>query len=73
MNEGEKERVSRLEMLDELEEWELLAAHYTVVWAWQGETLYRGAFQEWESKCPGQRPYAQSAATTPLIMESIEA
>lgn len=31
----EKVRVARLEMVDELEEWELLAAHYCVVWAWR--------------------------------------
>lgn len=31
----EKARVAGLEMVDELEEWELLAAHYCVVWAWR--------------------------------------
>jgi [phosphatase 2A protein]-leucine-carboxy methyltransferase len=31
----EKERVSRCEMLDELEEWVLLARHYCVAWGWR--------------------------------------
>ena len=30
----ERERVARLEMLDEVEEWRLLARHYCVAWAW---------------------------------------
>ena len=34
-NEKEKERVAGLEMVDEVEEWELLAAHYCVVWGWR--------------------------------------
>ena len=33
--EGEKERVGRCEMLDELEEWRLLARHYCVAWGWR--------------------------------------
>ena len=37
VDEKEKERVGGLEMLDEVEEWELLAAHYAVVWGWRGE------------------------------------
>jgi len=32
----EKERLRVLEGLDEEEEWELLAGHYGVVWAWRG-------------------------------------
>lgn len=31
----EKARVAELEMVDEVEEWELLAAHYCVVWGWR--------------------------------------
>ncbi|KAI9847352.1 MAG: carboxy methyl transferase for protein phosphatase 2A [Thelocarpon superellum] len=33
--EGEKERVTRLEMLDEVEEWQMLAQHYCVAWGWR--------------------------------------
>ncbi|CCC08282.1 hypothetical protein SMACR_01830 [Sordaria macrospora] len=33
----EKERLDALEGLDEVEEWQLLAAHYIVVWGWRGE------------------------------------
>lgn len=32
----EKERVDRLEGLDEVEEWQMLARHYAVVWGWRG-------------------------------------
>ena len=41
----EKERVAGLEMVDEVEEWELLAGHYCVVWAWRGEG--EGLWEEW--------------------------
>ena len=41
----EKERVAELEMVDEVEEWELLAGHYCVVWAWRGEG--DGLWEEW--------------------------
>lgn len=32
---AEKERVAALEMVDEVEEWRLLAAHYCVAWGWR--------------------------------------
>jgi len=35
----ERERVERLEWLDEVEEWKLLASHYCVAWSWKGECL----------------------------------
>ncbi|KAI9765186.1 MAG: carboxy methyl transferase for protein phosphatase 2A [Geoglossum simile] len=35
----EKRRVAALEMLDELEEWFLMARHYCVVWAWRDDPL----------------------------------
>ena len=38
----EKERVSGLEMVDEVEEWDLLAGHYCVAWGW------RGGGEEWK-------------------------
>lgn len=41
VREEEKERVSRLEMLDEMEEWQLLARHYCVAWGW------RDGFEGW--------------------------
>lgn len=37
----EKERVSGLEMLDEMEEWQLLARHYCVAWGWRGFDAWR--------------------------------
>lgn len=40
--EDEKERVNGREGLDEVEEWQLLASHYIVAWAWQGL-----GFQSW--------------------------
>ena len=33
--EDEKERVASLEMLDELEEWHLVAKHYCIAWGWR--------------------------------------
>ena len=36
-DEDEKTRIAGLEMVDEIEEWELLAAHYCVVWAWRSK------------------------------------
>ncbi|KAL5364697.1 hypothetical protein BJX96DRAFT_168501 [Aspergillus floccosus] len=45
VSETEKERVAGLEMLDEMEEWQLLARHYCVAWGWrQGEG---GVFDGW--------------------------
>ena len=38
VDEEEKARVAELEMVDEVEEWELLAGHYCVVWGWRGGT-----------------------------------
>ena len=35
VEENEKERVSGVEMLDEVEEWILLARHYCVAWGWR--------------------------------------
>ncbi|CAM0137738.1 unnamed protein product [Umbelopsis sp. WA50703] len=32
---SEIKRISQLQLLDELEEWRLLAAHYCVAWAWK--------------------------------------
>ncbi|KAL3435321.1 leucine carboxyl methyltransferase 1 [Aspergillus tetrazonus] len=41
--EEEKERVAALEMLDEVEEWRLLAQHYCVAWGWRdGSTRFTG-------------------------------
>lgn len=36
VGEEEKERVAGLEMLDEMEEWRLLAGHYCIAWGWRG-------------------------------------
>ena len=36
VRDGEKERIGSLEMMDEVEEWNLLAGHYCVVWGWRG-------------------------------------
>lgn len=36
IDDREKARVGRCEMLDELEEWHLLAGHYCVTWGWRG-------------------------------------
>lgn len=36
VDEEEKERVASVEMLDEVEEWQLLARHYCIAWGWRG-------------------------------------
>ncbi|KAJ5917345.1 hypothetical protein N7466_010899 [Penicillium verhagenii] len=45
VSEGEKNRVSRLEMLDEVEEWQLLARHYCIAWGWRDAV--DAAFNGW--------------------------
>ena len=35
----ERNRVNKLEMFDEIEEWELLMSHYSITVAVKGETL----------------------------------
>jgi [phosphatase 2A protein]-leucine-carboxy methyltransferase len=42
-SESERERIEKLEWLDEVEEWKLLASHYCVAWGWKGE-LFDGAW-----------------------------
>lgn len=46
VDEKEKERVAGLEMVDEVEEWELLAGHYCVVWGWRGKVGMGG--RKWQ-------------------------
>ncbi|PGH11029.1 hypothetical protein AJ80_07305 [Polytolypa hystricis UAMH7299] len=53
VSEAEKERVAGLEMLDEIEEWKLLASHYCVAWGWREEGAgdgkgREGVFWGWE-------------------------
>lgn len=35
----ERQRIEKLEWLDEVEEWNLLASHYCVAWGWRGEAF----------------------------------
>ena len=47
----EKERVAKLEMLDEVEEWKILAQHYCVAFGWRNGSDVDGrlpAFSAWE-------------------------
>ncbi|KAI5305721.1 carboxy methyl transferase for protein phosphatase 2A [Ascosphaera pollenicola] len=44
----EKDRVARIEMLDELEEWKLLSQHYCVAWGWR-ESPDSQIFKLWEA------------------------
>lgn len=39
VSEAERERVEKLEWLDEIEEWKLLASHYCVAWGWRGDVV----------------------------------
>jgi [phosphatase 2A protein]-leucine-carboxy methyltransferase len=48
MGKSELKRIAALEMLDEMEEWRLLAAHYCLVWGWvspKDSTI----FNSWET------------------------
>ncbi|KAJ5204684.1 uncharacterized protein N7498_005563 [Penicillium cinerascens] len=48
VSEEEKERVSSLEMLDEMEEWRLLARHYCIAWGWRDGNDVE-AFEGWST------------------------
>ncbi|KAL9608649.1 MAG: hypothetical protein Q9167_006533 [Letrouitia subvulpina] len=52
VGEVEKERVAVLEMMDEVEEWRLLAGHYCVAWGWRsgnGDGDGKGVWDGWKS------------------------
>ncbi|KAG4304616.1 hypothetical protein PORY_002009 [Pneumocystis oryctolagi] len=44
----DKVRISKVEFLDEIEEWDLLASHYCVAWGWIDEHE-NGYFKEWST------------------------
>lgn len=48
IGEDEKERVSDIEHLDEMEEWQLLARHYCIAWGWK-DGNYPLVFSGWHS------------------------
>jgi [phosphatase 2A protein]-leucine-carboxy methyltransferase len=49
MGRDELQRISRLELLDEMEEWRLLAAHYCVVWGCNSAAgSSSSAFEGWK-------------------------
>ncbi|USW56222.1 Putative methyltransferase Ppm1/Ppm2/Tcmp, S-adenosyl-L-methionine-dependent methyltransferase [Septoria linicola] len=39
VDEAERHRIEKIEWLDEVEEWNLLASHYCVSWGWRGDHL----------------------------------
>jgi len=51
MSKEELGRISKLELLDEMEEWQLLAAHYCITWGWKlvedRDTSHGSVFDEW--------------------------
>lgn len=72
----EKARVAGLEMVDELEEWELLAAHYCVVWAWRDgepaagmEGNRAGGGDEDEDDTPGAKGTGMGTSTAEGVWE----
>ena len=46
---AERERIEKVEWLDEVEEWKLLASHYCVAWGWRGE-IFSAAWQNIDGK-----------------------
>ena len=55
VDDAERERIEKLEWLDEVEEWKLLASHYCVAWGWKG-----GIFREAWSSLDGSRTAAEA-------------
>lgn len=45
VSQGERDRIEKLEWLDEIEEWKLLASHYCVAWGWRGD-IFGEAWRE---------------------------
>ena len=53
MGKEELSRIAKLELLDEMEEWRLLASHYCITWGWKtaestnnSNSMY---FEEWKN------------------------
>lgn len=66
VSENEKERVARLEMLDEMEEWRLLARHYCIAWGWREGCVNNAIGTGAEGEAPA------SSAASPLGREFVE-
>lgn len=49
VTEQERDRVERLEWLDEVEEWKLLASHYCVAWGWRDAENVNVFGEAWRS------------------------
>lgn len=49
MGKDELGRIAKLELLDEMEEWRLLASHYCIAWGWKTTdgTNNRYGFEDW--------------------------
>ncbi|KAE9975126.1 hypothetical protein Vi05172_g12643 [Venturia inaequalis] len=59
LDQDEKDRVGKCEMLDEMEEWVLLGRHYAVCWGWRGDVFGR-AWAEIEGQEIGREEVALS-------------
>jgi hypothetical protein len=49
----EKARLSKIEMIDEVEEWELLSSHYLVMWGYRESGRINSTFNQWR-QLPGE-------------------
>lgn len=49
MGKEELRRIAKLELLDEMEEWRLLASHYCIAWGWRTSegTDNPNVFEDW--------------------------
>jgi [phosphatase 2A protein]-leucine-carboxy methyltransferase len=63
VDEREKDRIVTLELMDELEEWQLLAEHYLITWGWRESGTNSGQFRVWRESCPGKVPYPELPKT----------
>jgi [phosphatase 2A protein]-leucine-carboxy methyltransferase len=49
IDDTEKDRISKLEMLDEVEELQLLLKHYCIAWGWRGGEVEDSLWNKWKS------------------------
>ena len=42
--ESEQTRIKKLEIFDEIEEWELMGDHYCITWAWNKPSVFPQSF-----------------------------
>lgn len=62
ISKGERERIEKIEWLDEVEEWKLLASHYCIAWAWKDDWFSQAWTDIEGGRTPSERQDEASAA-----------